>query len=254
MMQLVDSHCHLDFPIFDNDRAEVLNECAGLGIETIIVPAVTADTWPRLLKACESSSMLHYALGLHPMFMNEHQAEHTQQLHDLIANTRPVAVGEIGLDFFVDGHDKQAQIDLFEQQLIIAKHYDLPVILHIRKAYDQALSLLKKHNITKGIVHAFSGSEQQAQHFIKHGFLLGIGGVITYDKATKLRRLFSQLPLTHVVLETDAPDMPLHNTDLSRNSPSQIPRILATLADIRNESADSIAKATTANVNSLFFR
>jgi TatD DNase family protein len=119
-MKLIDSHCHLDFPVFDDDRRYVLNECAALGIETIIVPAVTADTWPRLLKACESSPMLHYALGLHPMFMHEHHAEHLQQLHQLISNSCPVAVGEIGLDFFVEGHDKQAQIDLFEQQLIIA--------------------------------------------------------------------------------------------------------------------------------------
>jgi TatD DNase family protein len=252
-MKLVDSHCHLDFPDFDDDRVGILKDCAELGIETIIVPAVTADTWPRLLTACESSTMLHHALGLHPMFMDEHKAEHIPQLHQLISKSNPVAVGEIGLDFFVEGHDKQAQIDLFEQQLTIAKYYDLPVILHIRKAYDHALILLKKHNITKGIVHAFSGSEQQAQLFIKHGFLLGVGGVITYDKATKIRRLFSQLPLNHIVLETDAPDMPLHDSDLNRNSPTQIPRILTALADIRNESTETIANITTANVNSLFF-
>lgn len=252
-MRLVDSHCHLDFPIFDSDREEVLNACKQQGITDIIVPGVSKPTWQRLLTVCQSSDMLHPALGLHPMFMHEHSLADIEQLADAIKQHQPVAIGEIGLDFFVGGHDKQTQLDLFEQQLVIAKQYELPVILHIRKAYDQALASLKKHRISRGIVHAFSGSEQQAQHFIKQGFLLGIGGVVTYSKATKIRRIFKDIELSQLVLETDAPDMPLANAATKRNSPTQIPVILESLSKLRGEAASEIAQITTRNVEKLLF-
>ncbi len=254
MMQLIDSHCHIDFPIFDDDRAEVLTQCKQAGITDIIVPAVSANTWDRLLSICNQDTMLHPTLGLHPMFMAEHNKSDIAKLEDYVKQFTPVAIGEIGLDFFVEGHDKQSQIALFEQQLLIAKKHHLPVILHLRKAYDQALVLLKKHNITQGIVHAFSGSEQQANHFIKQGFLLGIGGVITYDKATKIRRIFQQMPLTHIALETDAPDMPLADQTSSRNSPANIPSILSHLASHRTESLADIAAKTTLNIQTTFFQ
>ncbi len=252
-MQLIDSHCHIDFPVFDHDRPSILEKCKQTGISDIIVPAVSANTWDRLLNVCQTSVMLHPALGMHPMFMQHHQPEHIELLSEYVSRHQPIAIGEIGLDFYIKEHDKQAQITLFEQQLLIAKQTSLPVILHIRKAYDQVLTLLKKHKITKGIVHAFSGSEQQAQHFIKQGFLLGVGGVITYEKATKIRRIFQNLPLSNIVLETDAPDMPLYNSTLDRNSPTQIPMVLEALAELRNESAEAIANITSSNVNSLFF-
>jgi TatD DNase family protein len=253
-MQLIDSHCHLDFPVFDQDREQILAECLKRGIEDIIVPAVTADTWDRLLAVCDSSPMLHYALGMHPMFMNQHQAQHIEQLSKKVEQTNPVAIGEIGLDFFVEAHDKQAQISLFEQQLSIAKKFDLPVILHIRKAYDQALILLKKHKIHKGIVHAFSGSEQQAHLYIKQGFLLGIGGVISYDNATKIRRIFQTIPLTHIALETDAPDMPLSTATEKRNTPTKITDIISTLAFLRKKSILHVATITTTNIKQLIFQ
>ena len=252
-MRLVDSHCHLDFPVFDHDREQILAECLKRGIEDIIIPAVTADTWDRLLAVCKSSPMLHYALGMHPMFMDQHKAEHVEQLGKKVDQTNPVAIGEIGLDFFVEDHDKQAQINLFEQQLNIAKQFDLPVILHIRKAYDQALTLLKKHKINKGIVHAFSGSQQQAQLYIKQGFLLGIGGVITYENATKIRRIFQTIPLSHIALETDAPDMPLAGATKKRNTPAQITDIIKCLSFLRKETQQEVATITTTNIKQLMF-
>lgn len=247
-MILIDSHCHLDFEIFDHDREAILDNCQQLGITDIIVPGVTASTWQRLLSTCEQSSSLHAALGLHPMFMAEHQTEHISLLNDYVKKFNPIAIGEIGLDFYVPEHDKKSQIELFEKQLVIASETHLPVILHVRKAYDQVLSLLKKHKINRGIVHAFSGSEQQAQLYIKQGFLLGIGGALTHDRATKLRALFSNLPLTSIVLETDAPDMPLSGQQGQRNTPENISKIVATLAELRAESIEQIADISSHNV------
>lgn len=251
MMHLIDSHCHLDFSEFDTDRESILSHCEQLGVEKIIVPSVMACNWDRLLTICQQSDMLYPALGLHPMFMTEHRAEDLKNLTENIAIHKPIAIGEIGLDFYIPEHDKAGQILLFGQQLIIAKESGLPAILHVRKAHDQTLLLLKKHTVNGGIVHAFGGSEQQAQHYIKLGFLLGVGGAITHKRATRLRQLFSTLPLSSLVLETDAPDMPLADMSTQRNTPENIPAILNSLAEIRSESKAEIASVTTANCQHL---
>jgi TatD DNase family protein len=253
-MQLIDSHCHLNFSVFDPDRDQILKSCVELGIEKIIVPATIAKEWQQLFAICQQYPSLYPAIGLHPMFMNEHADSDLVQLSAFIEQTRPIAVGEIGLDFYLPEHDKTQQIALFEAQLKIAKQFALPVILHVRKAHDQVLSLLRKHQITQGIVHAFSGSQQQAELYIKQGFLLGVGGVISYEKATKVRKLFSQLPLTAIALETDAPDMPLAGMQGQRNSPESITAIVQTLAELRTESIKQIADVTTQNVNNLLFK
>jgi len=247
MINLVDSHCHLDFQLFDIDRADILSHCQQLGVNNIVVPGVTADKWTRLLELCEQSNLLHPALGLHPLFMDEHATVHLFQLKKLIATAHPIAIGEIGLDFYLPSHDKQAQIVLFTEQLKLAQSAQLPVLLHVRKAHDQTINLLKTHRVVGGIVHAFNGSLQQAEQYIKLGFVLGVGGVITHTKATRLRTLFCQLPLSSVVLETDAPDMPLAEMQDQRNTPENIPLILEALANIRSESKEYIATITTDN-------
>ncbi len=252
MMHLIDSHCHLDFSEFDTDRKSILSHCEQLGIKNIIVPGVMASGWNRLIAVCQQSDILHPALGLHPMFMEKHQTEDLKILSENIALHKPVAIGEIGLDFYIPDHDKAGQVLLFEQQLTIAKDSGLPVILHVRKAHDQTLFLLKKHSVKGGIVHAFSGSEQQAQQYIKLGFLFGVGGAITHKQATRLRQLFSILPLSSLVLETDAPDMPLADMSEQRNTPENIPTILDCLAEIRSESKAEIATMTTANCQRVF--
>ena len=250
-MRLIDSHCHIDFEQFEPDRAEVLSRCTQHHIDKIIVPSVTAKTWPHLLDICLQSEQLFPALGLHPLFMAQHQAQDIPLLRDYIDTYQPVAVGEIGLDFYIPGHDKPSQIALFEQQLKVAADHHLPVILHVRKAHDQVLLLLRKYSLKGGIVHAFNGSLQQAHLYIQLGFLLGVGGAISYDRATRLRTLFTELPLSALVLETDAPDMPLQGQDKTRNSPEFIPYILTALAVLRAESTDVIADATTDNVQTL---
>ncbi|MBT3505183.1 MAG: TatD family hydrolase [Piscirickettsiaceae bacterium] len=249
---LIDSHCHLDFGVFDDDRAAILSRCEQQGITRIIVPGVTAERWSHLLSVTQDSDKLYAALGLHPMFMAEHTAADISQLNDYVSYFSPIAIGEIGLDFYLEHHDKSKQIALFEQQLELAVKFDLPVILHVRKAHDVVIQLLKKHRVKGGIVHALSGSHQQALLYIQLGFLLGIGGTVTYDKATRIRQLFSQLPLPAIALETDAPDMPLQGQRSQRNSPESLIPILGSLADLRTEAPDSIAKITTHNVTQLF--
>ncbi len=250
-MELIDSHCHLDFTHFDYDRDNILAHCQQLGVQQIIVPGVTASSWQKLLHICQQSDMLYPALGLHPMFMGQHQPEHLLQLQKLVALQQPIAIGEIGLDFYLDNHDKKSQIELFSKQLQIAQDTNLPVILHVRKAHDQTIQLLKQYAQKGGIIHAFNGSEQQAQQYIKLGFLLGVGGVITHTTATRLRTLFSKLPLSSLVLETDAPDMPLAGMQQSRNTPENIPRILNILSELRSETTTEIAQKTTENVKNL---
>ena len=247
MISLVDSHCHLDFQLFDSDRADILAHCQQLGVNDIVVPGVTAAKWDRLLTICNQSALLHPALGLHPLFMDEHQKEHLVKLQRLITAIHPIAIGEIGLDFYLPDHDKQAQIDLFTAQLKLAQSAQLPVLLHVRKAHDHTINLLRIHRVVGGIVHAFNGSLQQAEQYQKLGFVFGIGGVITHAKATRLRTLFSQLPLSSLVLETDAPDMPLAEMQDQRNTPENIPIILTALAAIRSESKQDIATITTDN-------
>jgi len=249
MMHLIDSHCHLDFSEFDADRESILAHCKQLGVKKIVVPGVMASSWNRLITICQQSNMLYPALGLHPMFMDNHQAKDLKKLTEYIALHKLIAIGEIGLDFYISEHDKASQILLFEQQLTIAKESGLPIILHVRKAHDQTLLLLKKHTVKGGIVHAFSGSEQQAQQYIKLGFVFGVGGAITHKLATRLRKLFSILPLSSLVLETDAPDMPLSGMSEQRNTPENIPTILDSLVEIRSENKAEIATITTANFN-----
>jgi len=247
MMHLIDSHCHLDFEQFDIDREQILSHCQKLGVQDIIIPGVEARLWDKLIDVCHDVDALHPALGLHPLFMASYKPEHILQLKKTIANNTLIAIGEIGLDFYIQGHDKAAQINLFSEQLIIAQNTQLPVLLHVRKAHDQTIALLKKHPVSGGIVHAFNGSMQQAQQYQQLGFVFGVGGAITHPRATKLRSLFSELPLSSIVLETDAPDMPLSELQDQRNSPENNPLILIALASIRIESTQEIALATTHN-------
>lgn len=252
MSTLIDSHCHIDFSDFDDDRQTVLAHCQQLNISDIIVPAVSRQSWPTLLSVCEQSPNLHPALGLHPMFMSEHQLTDIEALESAIIQYQPIAVGEIGLDFYDHKNNRSAQITLFTAQVRLAKKYDLPVILHVRKAHDEVLKVLRQIQPKGGTVHAFSGSQQQAEQYLGLGFKLGVGGALTYDRAKKLQRIFTTLPAEAIVLETDAPDMPLAGQQRQRNSPENIPLILHTLAQLRNEDEQQLAAITTDNCKQLF--
>ncbi|MBN45595.1 MULTISPECIES: TatD family hydrolase [unclassified Methylophaga] len=252
MLHLIDSHCHLDFREFDTDRDTILQNCLQSGIEKIVIPGVTVSSWQKQVKLCQSSPMLSLVLGCHPMFMDEHPDDAMQLLDDAVQQYKPIAIGEIGLDFYVSNVDMAAQLSLFDAQLDIAVKYALPVILHVRKAHDEVLKLLRQKQLPGGIVHAFSGSAQQAEQYRKLNFLLGIGGALTYPRAQRLQRLFTELPLSQIVLETDAPDMPLCGHQGERNSPENIPVILEKLSQLRGESIAHIAEITSANCRQLF--
>lgn len=252
-MNITDTHCHLDVADFDLDRDEVLEHCRTQGISKIIIPAIESKSWSRLLELCKSNKGLYPALGLHPVFIQQHQADDINKLEQLLERTSPVAIGEIGLDFYIKAPDqkqyKEKQLELFEQQLLVAKNHDLPVILHVRKAHDQVLKLLTKIKVKGGFCHAFNGSMQQAEKYIELGFKLGFGGTLTYVNSTKIHKLAKELPLESIVLETDAPDMVVESHRGERNSPEYITESLAALAKIRNEDVSVIAEQTSINAN-----
>ena len=212
-----------------------------------MVPGIHAEGWPKLLDICDRQADLHPALGMHPVYLDQHQDRDLEELERLIEQEKPVAVGEIGLDFFVRDLDRGAQQRLIEAQLALARDSGLPVLLHVRKAHDQVLSALKRTKVIGGISHAFNGSLEQAKRYIDLGFKLGFGGMLTYDRSTKLRALACKLPLSAVVLETDAPDMTVASHRGQRNSPEYLPECLYALAEARNEPPAVIAAATTRN-------
>jgi TatD DNase family protein len=168
-MELIDSHCHIDVAEFDADRSEVLARCRAAGITRLVVPAIEAAGWDRLLSLCQQEQGLFPALGLHPVFIDRHRDEHIVQLEARLATTEVVAVGEIGLDFYIDDADRPRQKALFEAQLAIAENSGLPVILHVRKAHDEVLKLLRKFRLKGGVAHAFNGSLQQASSWASGG-------------------------------------------------------------------------------------
>ena len=250
-MELIDSHCHLDLPVFDPDREAILRRCANLGITRIVVPAIAADGWHRVAALCDSNAGLHSAYGLHPMFMQQHQSADVDALDTWLQRHPAVAIGEIGLDFWHKDADRTAQTVLLEAQLQLAARHHLPVLLHVRKAHDQVLQLLQRYRPPGGIAHAFNGSLQQAQRYIELGFCLGFGGMLTYARSSKLRALASALPPASLVLETDAPDMTVVAHHGERNSPEYLADVATVLAELRGSSVDQIAALTSTNAQRL---
>ena len=252
-MELVDSHCHLDLPVFDSDRDAILARCRETGIKNIIVPGITRAGWENLLSLCSRhSDILSPALGLHPWFLDRQKTAELSRLAEQIRHSHPVAVGEIGLDYYRPHPDRALQLNFFETQLDIAEDAGLPVVLHVRKAHDTVLGCLRRRQLKGGVAHAFNGSLQQAEQYISLGFKLGFGGAVTYPRARKLRRLAQQLPLSALLLETDAPDMAPADHHGKRNQPDYLPEILHTLAHLRDEDPAAIATRTTTNARELF--
>ncbi len=250
---LIDTHCHLDAKAFDTDRMVILNNSRAAGVKAIILPGICKPLWENLLFLSKEEKDLYPALGLHPMFMEMHQEEDLVELSYHAHHSGLKAIGEIGLDYFVTNENQRQQQELFERQIDIAEENGLPILLHVRKAHDQVLSTLRrKHFSHRGIVHSFSGSLQQAEQYISLGFLIGVGGNITYNRSRKLRKTLQTLPLTTFVLETDAPDLPPSPYHGKRNCPEYLPIILETLAELREESKKQLALATTKNATTLF--
>lgn len=249
---LIDSHCHLDAAEFDPDRAAVLRRARAAGVSLQVVPAVAADGWQALRDLCAGESGLHPAYGLHPMFLDRHRPRHLDELAQWIERERPCALGECGLDHFVDGLDPVQQRHYFRAQLDLARAFDLPVILHARRALDEVIDALRRVGGLRGVVHSFSGSEEQARQLFALGFHLGIGGPVTYDRARRLRGIVARMPIEYLLLETDAPDQPLATHRGVRNEPARLPEVAVAVASLRGQSLEALAEATTANARRLF--
>jgi len=223
-VQLIDTHTHLDFEMFDDDRAQVIARARNAGVERIVVLGVHAANWQRVWQlACDEPSV-HAALGLHPVFLEEHQDAHVQQLRDWLERLRGkpklCAVGEIGLDYYIDNPDIERQQRLLEAQLALAADFSLPVLLHVRRAHAPMIATLKRYKLERsGVIHAFSGSWEEAREYLRLGFRLGLGGAGTWPQAQRMHRVLRQLPLEAIVLETDAPDIPPAGHAGERNSP-----------------------------------
>ncbi len=249
---LIDSHCHIDAPEFDADRESVIAHSIEAGVSALIVPAVARENFETVIQLAAQHASVYYALGIHPLYIERAQDSDLQCLRETIArkldDQKLVAVGEIGLDFFVPGLDRNRQLYFYEQQLRIARDFDLPVILHVRRSQDQILKYLRRFKLSGGIAHAFNGSDQQATDFLKLGFVLGFGGAMTFTRALQIRRLASGLPDDAHVLETDSPDISPSWLHPGRNSPIELPRIASILAQLRGVQIEQCVRATGMNL------
>ncbi|MBM5572015.1 MULTISPECIES: TatD family hydrolase [Deefgea] len=248
-ISFIDSHCHLDAAEFDLDRDAVIERSIAAGVTQWVVPAVTSETFAST-RQMQQKYGTHIAFGLHPIYEAQHRDEHLLLLRQELDVGDAVAVGEIGLDFYLPELNAERQIHFFEAQLKIARDYDLPVIVHIRRSQDQVLKYLRKWKVRGGIAHAFNGSEQQAAEFIKLGFCLGFGGALTYSGSQRIRRLAQSLPLESLVLETDAPDITpswLAGPPPRRNEPAELRQIAVCLADLRGITLHQLAVISLEN-------
>jgi TatD DNase family protein len=261
----IDTHCHLDAAEFDADRDTLREAAQSAGVTRCVIPSVHAAHWPQVAQLAQRHGDA-YALGIHPLYVPQAQEADLLALDHALSersgDPRLVAVGEIGLDFFVPDlctpQMRQRQWFFYMGQLRLAQKHGLPVILHVRRSADLLLKGLRQCPVVSGIAHAFNGSTQQAQAFVDMGFALGFGGTLTYERSLQLRRLACELPLSALVLETDAPDIPpqwlyqtaeqrLRGAVQGRNSPAELPRIAQVLAELRDQSLADLAVASCAN-------
>lgn len=248
---LIDTHCHLDAAEFDADRDAVTQRAFAAGVDAIVVPAVAVANLDAVRTLALHDDRIVYALGIHPLYVPHAADDDLVRLRERIVawheDERFVAIGEIGLDFFVEGHDRARQERFFDEQLRMAREFDLPVLLHVRRAHDAVLKRLRRTRPVSGIAHAFNASVQQATQFLELGFALGFGGALTFERALRIRRLVRELPSEAAVLETDAPDLAPQWIARSRNEPAEVARIARAFADLRGESLERTIADTSTN-------
>lgn len=245
---LVDTHCHLDAAPFDADRDAIVERAHAAGVCRLVVPAVEVAHFEGLRALAARHGVVRYALGIHPLSVDRADEADLDRLRvavaEAISDPAFVGIGEIGLDHFVPGVDRARMQRFYVEQLRIARDFDLPVILHLRRAQDAVLEPLRRLRPAGGIAHAFNGSAQQAEAFARLGFAMGFGGAMTFTRARQIRRLAAMLPIETIVLETDAPGIPPQWDAGGRNEPAQLPRIAAVLAELRGEAPAAVIAAT----------
>jgi TatD DNase family protein len=253
--RLIDSHTHLDFPDFEDDRKLMLQRAKAVGITDIVVAGVTAANWPRLRDVCASARdipRMHASYGLHPEFMDDHEDTHLDALGDWLQRENAVALGECGLDFHDPAAESERQLHFFRRQLALARELQLPVIIHPRKAVEAVILSLRAAWSLRGVVHSFGGSIEQARQLWDLGFHIGLGGPVTHDGSHRLHRLVKAVPMEQLLLETDAPDQPGAAHRGHRNEPSFLNDVLVTISRLRELPRETVAEATTANARRLF--
>ncbi|BCE02051.1 TatD family hydrolase [Marinicellulosiphila megalodicopiae] len=250
---MFDSHCHLNFSEFDNRLNDELNQCKALNINHWMIPGVKLDSihqFQNLLLTSANQFNLYFCLGLHPYFIEQHSIESLvdfeKQIHDFTFH----GIGETGLDASCTNHT--LQIKLLRRHFELAKHSNLPIILHHRKTQPELLKMAKQYPTVKGVIHAFSGSYEQAKQWVDLGYYLGVGGVITYERAVKTKNAISKIDLSHLLLETDAPSMPIFLKQGEINSPSNLHIIAQNLALLKQTELLIIDQVTTQNAMQLF--
>ena len=264
MASFVDTHCHLDAPEFGAEMPEIRARAAAQGVSMCVIPAVAVSNFATVRELAHRQGDA-YALGIHPLCTGEAQDADLEALDAELTERRDdprlVAVGEIGLDYFVEGLDGPRQEHFFHTQLQLARKHGLPVLIHVRRSVDKVLKHLRQTAGGRpwlGIAHAFNGSEQQAGACIDIGLRLGFGGAVTFERALQLRRLAATLPLGAIVMETDAPDIQPHwlyrtraqreaGQAQGRNDPGELPRIAEVVAGLRGIGIEALAQATTWN-------
>ncbi|AVQ00046.1 DNAase [Ahniella affigens] len=251
-MRFSDSHCHLDAPEFDADRGAVMAHAKAAGVWRQLLPAIDLDSSQAIWNLHFADATLLPAFGFHPMYLDRYSEAGCAALAHLVATHRPVAIGECGLDYFVEGLDHQQQSDVLGAHLRLAVDHGLPVILHARRAVDAVIAQLRRFRPTGGVVHSFSGSWQQAEQLFALGFSLGIGGPVTYERAQRLRDIVRRMPIEFLLLETDAPDQPSCSLRGQRHTPGDLLLIAKAVADLRSISLEALSAATEANFSRLF--
>lgn len=245
---LIDSHVHLDAAEFAADRDAVIARARAAGVRGFVVPAVDRQGFGNVLALAAARPDVCPALGIHPMYVMQAREADLEALDACLARGEAHAVGEIGLDHFVTGIDPVRQLDFYVAQLALARSHDLPVILHVRRAVDPVLKQLRRSGVRGGIAHAFNGSLQQAQMFIDLGFRLGFGGAMSFEGSSRIRALARALPLSAIVLETDAPDMPPAWARGERNEPASLARYATLLAELRGIDREEVVETTGRNL------
>lgn len=248
----IDTHCHLDAHEFGGESLAVAGRAADAGVGMIVIPAVDRHNFAVVASLASEAGNASYALGIHPIYVPNASEDDLAVLRQAVESALPdprfVAVGEIGLDYFIpmlcEPAMREKQEHFFREQLRIARDFDLPVLMHVRRSQDQVLKHVRRIRPAGGIAHAFNGSFQQAQTFIDLGFKLGFGGAMTFTRALQIRRLAATLPLESIVLETDAPDISPAWIHPARNSPEYLPAIGEMLAELREIDIHEVRSAT----------
>ena len=241
----IDTHCHVFSEYYDNID-EIINKCKNNGVSKIIVSGCDIETNKEVLELVNKYDIIYGTIGFHPTELKDFREEYFSFLEENISNKKIVGIGEIGLDYHYEDTDKNKQINVFTRQLEIAEKYSKPIVVHSRDSIQDTYNILSNYKL-KGSIHCFSGSVEMAKLFVKLGYKLGVGGIITYKNAKNIKEVVKSIDLSYILLETDSPYLSPEPHRGTKNDPSNIPFIVEAIADIKNVSKIDVARITTDN-------